>query len=124
LVRDGQDVDRWNLLHPAEKPRLCYVQTQLKGLSEPVVIATDYMKAYGEQLRRYINSPLHVLGTDGFGRSDSRVALRRFFEVDRYFIAVAALKGLADNGTIDASVVSDAIDKFGIDAEKTNPLNM
>ena len=124
LVRDGQDVDRWNLLHPAEKPRLCYVQTQLKGLSEPVVIATDYMKAYGEQLRRYINSPLHVLGTDGFGRSDSRVALRRFFEVDRYFIAVAALKGLADNGTIDASVVSGAIDKFGIDAEKTNPLNM
>ena len=124
LVRDGQDVDRWNLLHPAEKPRLCYVQTQLKGLSEPVVIATDYMKAYGEQLRRYINSHLHVLGTDGFGRSDSRVALRRFFEVDRYFIAVAALKGLADNGTIDASVVSDAIDKFGIDAEKTNPLNM
>jgi pyruvate dehydrogenase E1 component len=124
LVRDGQDVDRWNLLHPTEKPRQCYVQTQLKGISRPVVIATDYMKAYGEQLRRYINSPLHVLGTDGFGRSDSRVALRNFFEVDRYFIAVAALKGLADNGTIDASVVSDAIAKFGIDAEKTNPLNM
>ena len=124
LVRNGQDVDRWNLLHPTETPKQCYVQTQLEGISEPVVIATDYMKTYGEQLRRYIDSPLHVLGTDGFGRSDSRVALRSFFEVDRYFIAVSALKGLADNGTIDASVVSDAIDKFGIDSEKRNPLHM
>jgi len=124
LVRNGQDVDRWNLLHPTETPKQCYVQTQLEGISEPVVIATDYMKTYGEQLRRYIDSPLHVLGTDGFGRSDSRVALRSFFEVDRYFIAVSALKGLADNGTIDASVVSDAIDKFGIDSEKRNPLDM
>ena len=124
LVRNGQDVDRWNLLHPTETPKQCYVQTQLEGISEPVVIATDYMKTYGEQLRRYIDSPLHVLGTDGFGRSDSRVALRSFFEVDRYFIAVSALKGLADNGTIDSSVVSDAIDKFGIDSEKRNPLDM
>ena len=124
LVRNGQDVDRWNLLHPTETPKQCYVQTQLEGISEPVVIATDYMKTYGEQLRRYIDSPLHVLGTDGFGRSDSRVALRSFFEVDRYFIAVSALKGLADNGTIDSSVVSDAIDKFGIDSEKRNPLHM
>jgi pyruvate dehydrogenase E1 component len=124
LVRNGQDVDRWNLLHPTETPKQCYVQTQLEGISEPVVIATDYMKTYGEQLRRYIDSPLHVLGTDGFGRSDSRVTLRSFFEVDRYFIAVSALKGLADNGTIDSSVVSDAIDKFGIDSEKRNPLHM
>ncbi|MFT5038520.1 MAG: pyruvate dehydrogenase E1 component [Flavobacteriaceae bacterium] len=124
LVRNAQDVDRWNLLHPTETPKQCYVQTQLEGISEPVVIATDYMKTYGEQLRRYIDSPLHVLGTDGFGRSDSRVALRSFFEVDRYFIAVSALKGLADNGTIDSSVVSDAIDKFGIDSEKRNPLHM
>ena len=124
LVRDGQDVDRWNLLHPAETQRKGYVETQLEGISEPVVIATDYMKAYGEQLRRYIDSPLHVLGTDGFGRSDSRVALRRFFEVDRYFITVSALKGLADTGVIEASVVSEAITKFGIDSEKINPLNM
>jgi pyruvate dehydrogenase E1 component len=124
LVRNAQDVDRWNLLHPTETPKQCYVQTQLEGISEPVVIATDYMKTYGEQLRRYIDSPLHVLGTDGFGRSDSRVALRSFFEVDRYFIAVSALKGLADNGTIDSSVVLDAIDKFGIDSEKRNPLHM
>ena len=124
LVRDGQDVDRWNLLHPAETQRKGYVETQLEGLSAPVVIATDYMKAYGEQLRRYIDSPLHVLGTDGFGRSDSRVALRRFFEVDRYFITVSALKGLADTGVIEASLVSEAITKFGIDSEKINPLNM
>lgn len=124
LVRDGQAVDRWNLLHPTETRRKGYVETQLEGISEPVVIATDYMKAYGEQLRRYIDSPLHVLGTDGFGRSDSRVALRSFFEVDRYFITVSALKGLADSGVIDDSVVSEAISKFGIDSEKINPLNM
>ena len=124
LVRDGQAVDRWNLLHPTETRRKGYVETQLEGISEPVVIATDYMKAYGEQLRRYIDSPLHVLGTDGFGRSDSRLALRSFFEVDRYFITVSALKGLADSGVIDDSVVSEAISKFGIDSEKINPLNM
>ena len=87
-----------------------------------MVVATDYMKAYGEQLRRYINSSMHVLGTDGFGRSDSREALRHFFEVDRYFIVLSALKGLADKGEIDKSIVVDAIQNFGIDPEKANPL--
>lgn len=122
LVREGQAVDRWNLLHPTETPKLSYVQQQLGSLDEPVVIATDYMKAYGEQLRRYIPAPLHVLGTDGFGRSDSRETLRKFFEVDRYFIVISALKGLADAGSIDATVVADAITEFAIDAEKSNPL--
>jgi pyruvate dehydrogenase E1 component len=87
-----------------------------------VVIATDYMKNYAEQLRAYIRSPLYVLGTDGFGRSDSREALRHFFEVDRYFVVVTALKSLADQGLIDVNVVADAIQKFGIDSEKSNPL--
>ena len=91
-------------------------------IDAPVVIATDYMKAYAEQLRRYIPGTLHVLGTDGFGRSDSRETLRRFFEVDRYFITISALKGLSDNGQIEASVVSDAIAMFSIDPNKPNPL--
>jgi pyruvate dehydrogenase E1 component len=124
LVREGQAVDRWNLLHPTEKPKLSYVEQQVGNISDPIVIATDYMKAYAEQLRRYLPSSLHVLGTDGFGRSDSRETLRHFFEVDRYFIVVSALKGLADKGIIEQSVVSEAIEAFSIDPEKTNPLYM
>ena len=124
LVREGQAVDRWNLLHPTEKPKLSYAEQQVGNISDPIVIATDYMKAYAEQLRRYLPSSLHVLGTDGFGRSDSRETLRHFFEVDRYFIVVSALKGLADKGVIEQSVVSEAIESFSIDPEKTNPLYM
>tara|TARA_B110000003_G_scaffold108383_1_gene110883 strand:+ start:1 stop:2229 length:2229 start_codon:yes stop_codon:yes gene_type:complete len=124
LVREGQAVDRWNLLHPTETPKLSYVEQQVGNISDPIVIATDYMKAYAEQLRRYLPSSLHVLGTDGFGRSDSRETLRHFFEVDRYFIVVSALKGLADKKIIEQSVVSEAIESFSIDPEKTNPLYM
>ena len=124
LVREGQAVDRWNLLHPTETPKLSYVEQQVGNIPDPIVIATDYMKAYAEQLRRYLPSSLHVLGTDGFGRSDSRETLRHFFEVDRYFIVVSALKGLADKGIIEQSVVSEAIESFSIDPEKTNPLYM
>jgi len=124
LVREGQAVDRWNLLHPTETPKISYVEQQVGDISDPIVIATDYMKAYAEQLRRYLPSSLHVLGTDGFGRSDSRETLRHFFEVDRYFIVVAALKGLADKEIIEQSVVSEAIESFSIDPEKMNPLYM
>jgi pyruvate dehydrogenase E1 component len=123
LVRDGQEVDRWNLLHPDKTPRISYVESQLDDTSNHVVIATDYMKAYAEQLRRYIPSSLHVLGTDGFGRSDSRESLRRFFEVDRYFVVISALKGLADRGDLDQSVIKNALDEFGIDQDKLNPLH-
>jgi len=122
ITREGQQVDRWNLLHPDSKPKRAYLTEQLDGAEGPVVIATDYMKNYAEQMRKYIDKPLTVLGTDGFGRSDSREALRSFFEVDRYFITVAALKALADEGAIKSSVVSEAIKSFGIDPEKTNPL--
>ena len=124
LTREGQAVDRWNLLHPDKEAKQSYVSEQLEGTSEPVVIATDYMKNYSEQLRKYIDNPLYVLGTDGFGRSDSRAALRHFFEVDRHFITVTALKALADEGKIKASVVAKAIKKFGIDPEKANPLEV
>ena len=124
LTREGQAVDRWNLLHPDKPAKKSYVAEQLEGTTEPVVIATDYMKNYSEQLRAYIDNPLYVLGTDGFGRSDSRAALRHFFEVDRHFITVTALKSLADEGKIKASVVAKAIKKFGIDPEKANPLHV
>ena len=122
LVREGQAIDRWNLLHPTKKAKKSYIAEQLGDNGAPVVIATDYMKNYAEQMRSYISSPMSVLGTDGFGRSDSRAALRHFFEVDRYFISVSALKALADQGAIKSSVVAEAIKTFGIDPEKANPL--
>ena len=122
LVREGQSVRRWNLLHPTSEPKVSFVEQALHDSDGPVVIATDYMKNYGEQLRAFIHSPLYVLGTDGFGRSDSRESLRYFFEVDRNFIVVTALKALSDQGKLDADVVSEAITSLGIDPEKCNPL--
>ena len=122
LTRDGQKIDRWNLLHPESKPKKSYITEQMEGSVGPVVIATDYMKNHAEQLRKYIQFPLYVLGTDGFGRSDSRATLRNFFEVDRYFIVLAGLKMLADEGKIKTSILAKAMKKFGIDPEKPNPL--
>ncbi len=122
LVREGQSAHRWNLLHPTDDPKISFVEQSLQDSEGPVVIATDYMKNYGEQLRAFIHSPLCVLGTDGFGRSDSRESLRYFFEVDRKFIVVAALKALSDQGKLDADIVSEAIIALGIDPEKCNPL--
>ena len=124
LVREGQSVRRWNLLHPTNEPKVSFVEQALLDSDGPVVIATDYMKNYGEQLRAFIHSPLYVLGTDGFGRSDSRESLRYFFEVDRNFIVVTALKALSDQGKLDADVVLEAITSLGIDSEKCNPLTI
>ncbi|QQD16883.1 pyruvate dehydrogenase (acetyl-transferring), homodimeric type [Spongiibacter nanhainus] len=122
LQRDGMDCERWNMLHPDKKPRVPYVSEQLNGSGVPVVCATDYIKGYGEQLRPYINGRYVVLGTDGFGRSDTRAKLRAHFEVDRYYVVVAALKALSDEGKIDAKVVIEAMKNYGIDPEKPNPL--
>ncbi|MFC5547754.1 pyruvate dehydrogenase (acetyl-transferring), homodimeric type [Massilia aerilata] len=124
LARDGQDADRWNLTHPLEAPRLPYVTQLLKDTQGPIVATTDYMRMFAEQIRAYIPNgrTYKVLGTDGFGRSDSRVKLREFFEVNRYYITVAALKSLAEEGKIPASVVQDAIAKYGIDPNKPNPV--
>ena len=121
LRREGLDVERWNLLHPAEPPRQSYVETCLGGRVGPVVAATDYIKAFADQIRPFVPSRYRVLGTDGFGRSDYRRKLRAFFEVDRHFVAVAALKALADEGTIKPSAVAEAIVRYGIDPEKPNP---
>ncbi|WP_373087187.1 pyruvate dehydrogenase (acetyl-transferring), homodimeric type [Zhongshania sp.] len=122
LRRDGLDCERWNMLHPESDAKLPYVTEQLRGRQGPVICATDYIKSYGEQLRPYIESRYVVLGTDGYGRSDTRAKLRAHFEVDRHYIVVAALKALADDGLIALSVVSKAIKALGIDTEKANPL--
>jgi pyruvate dehydrogenase E1 component len=121
LKRDGQDVERWNMLHPEEKPRTSYVSDQLAGQKGPVIAATDYMRSYAEQIRPYIQCSYSVLGTDGFGRSDMRSQLRKFFEVNRYYVAVAALKALADEGEIKPDVVTKAMKKYKIDPDKPNP---
>jgi pyruvate dehydrogenase E1 component len=124
LTRDGQDCERWNLLHPTEEPRVPFVTQQLGGHAGPVIASTDYMKAYAEQIRAFIpkGRAYKVLGTDGFGRSDFRSKLREHFEVNRHYIVVAALKALADEGTVPAAKVAEAIRRYGIDADKVNPL--
>jgi len=122
LARDGRAVDRWNMLHPEAEPKKAYVTELLSQREGPVVACTDYMKLYSDQIRAFVPAPYKVLGTDGFGRSDSREKLRHFFEVNRYYVVVAALNELAKQGQIKPSVVSDAIKSFGLDPEKTNPV--
>ena len=120
LRREGLSSNRHQLLHPEEKRQISYVEQQL-GADLPVVAASDYMKVYADQIREFIPSRYTVLGTDGFGRSDTRAQLRKFFEVNRYYIAVAALKTLADEDIVTARTVSDAINKYGIDPNKPDP---
>ena len=121
LTRDGQDADRWNMLHPDSTPRVPYIAQVMN--QAPAIAATDYMKLYGEQVRAFVPAQSYrVLGTDGFGRSDSRENLRRHFEVNEGYIVVAALTELAKLGQIDKALVAQAIAKFGIDADKINPL--
>jgi pyruvate dehydrogenase E1 component len=131
LRRDGIDAERWNLLHPDEKPRKSYVEQCLGDRKGPVVASTDYIRTFADQIRPYIPSTSSgqgrryvTLGTDGFGRSDFRRKLREFFEVNRYYVALAALKALADDGDIDRKVVSEAIKKYGIDVSKPNPVTV
>jgi pyruvate dehydrogenase E1 component len=124
LRRDGIDAERWNLLHPEEAPRRSYVEEQLADTRGPIVAATDYVRNYADQIRPYMPRRYKVLGTDGFGRSDMRSQLRKFFEVNRYYIALAALKALADEGEIPAARVAEAIGKYRIDPEKPNPVTV
>jgi pyruvate dehydrogenase E1 component len=124
LRREALDAERWNLLHPGSPPRVPYVRSCLERHVGPFVAATDYIRTVPDQVRQWVPGSYHVLGTDGFGRSDSRAALRDFFEVDRRYIVVAALKALADEGTLDVATVSAAIERFGIDADKPNPVTV
>jgi pyruvate dehydrogenase E1 component len=121
LRREGLDCERWNMLHPEAGRRASYVEQCLVERGGPAIAATDYIKSYADQIRPYVPGRYKVLGTDGFGRSDTRVKLRRFFEVDRFYIAVAALKALADEGAIKAGEVSKAIKLYKINPDKPNP---
>jgi pyruvate dehydrogenase E1 component len=124
LKRDGEDANRWNCLHPLETPREPYVTRLLQEREGPAIAATDYMRAFAEQIRPYVPMPYFVLGTDGFGRSDTREALRAFFEVDRHWITITALRALAEQGDVDRNAVAAAITKYGIDPEKPNPVTV
>ncbi|RYF54066.1 MAG: pyruvate dehydrogenase (acetyl-transferring), homodimeric type, partial [Comamonadaceae bacterium] len=124
LTRDGQDAERWNLLHPTDTPRVSFVAQQLGATQGPVIASTDYMKAYTEQIRPFIpkGRTYKTLGTDGFGRSDFRSKLREHFEVNRHYIVVSALKALAEDGVLPVEKVTEAIKKYGINTDKINPL--
>ena len=122
LAREGRAALRWNRLHPEQPPRLPYVSACLQDVSGPVVAATDYVKAYPEQIREFVPGRFVVLGTDGYGRSDTRSRLREFFEVSREFVVLAALKAMVDEGGIDASAVSRAMTLLGVDPDKADPL--
>ncbi|WP_423455574.1 pyruvate dehydrogenase (acetyl-transferring), homodimeric type [Ottowia sp. VDI28] len=124
LAREGQDVERWNLLHPTEPQREAFVTTQLNPHEGPVIASTDYIKNYVEQIRPFIpkGRAYKVLGTDGFGRSDFRYRLREHFEINRHYVTVAALRALADEGKLPMDRVAAAIKQYGIDADKINPL--
>ncbi len=121
LRRDGQACSRWNMLHPDAEPQVPYITELFSGKQGPFIAATDYVRAYADQVREFVPGRYVVLGTDGFGRSDTRRQLRKFFEVNRYYIAVAALSALAEDGRIGSDQVADALTRYGIDADKPAP---
>jgi pyruvate dehydrogenase E1 component len=121
LRRDGMNCDRWNMRHPTDARRDAYVTQSLVARQGPFVAATDYMRIVADQIRPWIPGHYVVLGTDGYGRSDSRRALRNFFEVDRQHVVLAALKALQDEGSVDPRTVAAAIKKLDIDTDKPDP---
>jgi pyruvate dehydrogenase E1 component len=121
LRRDGMSTERWNLLHPTATRRKPYIEACLEDHAGPVIASTDYMRNFADQVREHIPRRYVTLGTDGFGRSDYRVKLREFFEVNRYYVAVAALKALADDGVIKPAKVEEALRKYGLDTERPDP---
>jgi pyruvate dehydrogenase E1 component len=124
LRRDGFDAERWNRLHPESEKRVSHVEQCLTGRSGPAIAATDYVRAFADQIRAFVPMHYTVLGTDGFGRSDTRSNLRRFFEVDRYYIAHAAISALAAEGKMSAKDVARAIKTYNINPEKANPVGV
>ncbi len=123
LTREGQEIQRWNLLHPGKKVKASYVEQCLAKTKGPVIAASDSMKAYAEQIRAFVPGNYYCLGTDGFGRSDTRANLRFHFEVDRHYIVVATLSALVEQGELESKVVTQAMKKYGIDPDRINPLH-
>ena len=121
LKREAEDIDRWNMLHPLQTAKVSYVEKCLKDRRGPVIAATDYVRSYAGQIAKWVPAQYDTLGTDGFGRSDTRAKLREHFEVNAHYITVAALKSLADDGQFPAGKVDEAIKKYGINPDKTNP---
>jgi pyruvate dehydrogenase E1 component len=122
LGREGMATERWNMLHPADERRQSFVETQLSGRPDgPAIAATDYVRAFADQIRPYVNRRYRVLGTDGFGRSDYRRKLREHFEVNRHFITLAALTELAAEGSVPAGAAAEAIKKYGLNPNKPDP---
>jgi pyruvate dehydrogenase E1 component len=121
LRREGIAIERWNRMHPDAEPKRTWVEQCLAPTAGPIVASTDYMRTVPDLIRTWVPRRYVALGTDGFGRSDTRAALRDFFEVDRHHVAVAALKALADEGTIDRKLVKQAIEKYGVQTERANP---
>jgi len=124
LRREGIAAERWSMLHPELPRRASYVERCLAGRAGPVIAATDYVRLFADQVRAFVPRRYVALGTDGFGRSDTREQLRRFFEVDRRYVAIAALKALADDGDVPAATVAEAIKRYAVDPEKPNPVTM
>ena len=124
LRRDALEVERWNQLHPDDEPRQCFIEQTLEGRHGPFIAATDYMKIVPDQIQRWVPGRFISLGTDGYGRSDGRAALRQPFEVDRRYVAVTALKALADEGVLDQKTVARAIEKYGIDPDRPDPVTL
>jgi pyruvate dehydrogenase E1 component len=125
LARDGRDAERWNLLHPTETQRTSFVEDQLADHHGPVIASTDYVKAYPEQIRAFIPAGriYKTLGTDGFGRSDFRSRLRAHFEINRHYIVLSALRALAEEGKLPAARIAEALARYGLSADKPNPIN-
>ena len=124
LRREAEAVERWNLTHPDETPRLSYVEELLSKNTVPTVAVSDYIKLVSDQIRPYVPGPYYCLGTDGFGRSDTREGLRRFFEVDRYYVVLTAVKALVQAGELEAGMVDAVLEKYGLDPEKPNPVTV
>mgnify|MGYP002015051501 FL=1 len=124
LRRDAEEVERWNLVHPNENPKRSHLEESLSKNSVPTVAVSDYVKMVSEQIGPYVPGPYYCLGTDGFGRSDTREELRSFFEVDRYYIVLTAIKALATKGDVEMKMVEEVMKKYKLDPDKPSPITV
>ena len=124
LRRDAEETERWNLMHPEQEQKKSHLEVSLSKNSVPTIAVSDYVKMVSEQIGPYVPGPYYALGTDGFGRSETRDALRRFFEVDRYYIVLTAIRSLANENKIGMEMVEKVMNKYNLDPEKPNPISV